>query len=41
MDLPCGSRTWNYGVAVCDGKPGADDIEKLYQRWLQLRGVIQ
>lgn len=39
MDLPCGSCTWNYGFAVCDGKPGAADIEKLYQRWLTLRSA--
>ena len=40
MELKRGSELdLCYGVAVCDGKPGAADIEKLYQRWLALRSA--
>jgi hypothetical protein len=40
MELKCGAEMdLCYGVAVCDGKLAAADIEKLYQRWLTLRGA--
>lgn len=40
MELKCGAELdLCYGVAVCDGKLAAADIEKLYQRWLILRGA--
>ncbi|MFZ2641551.1 MAG: DUF6807 family protein [Verrucomicrobiia bacterium] len=40
MELKCGAELdLCYGVAVCDGKLGAADIEKLYQRWLVLRSA--
>ncbi|MCX6910790.1 MAG: PmoA family protein [Verrucomicrobia bacterium] len=40
MELKCGAELdLCYGVAVCDGKLGAADIEKLYQRWLGLRSA--
>lgn len=40
MELKCGAELdLCYGVAVCDGKLGAADIEKLYQRWLALRSA--
>ncbi|MBI5685490.1 MAG: PmoA family protein [Verrucomicrobia bacterium] len=40
MELKCGAELdLCYGVAVCDGKLAAADIEKLYQRWLELRSA--
>jgi hypothetical protein len=40
MELKCGAELdLCYGVAVCDGKLSAADIEKLYQRWLELRSA--
>jgi Methane oxygenase PmoA len=38
MELKCGSELdLCYGFAVCDGKLGAAELEKLYQHWLTLR----
>jgi hypothetical protein len=40
MELKCGAELdLCYGFAVCDGKLGAAEIEKLYQRWLTLRSA--
>jgi hypothetical protein len=42
MELKRGSELdLCYGFAVCDGKLGAADIEKLYQRWLTLRSACK